>query len=59
MSKYKTLKETGRVKTKIFFFSYNPRQNIWNKIEKPSKTGQVKKSLISTFACFSTAIAIV
>ena len=37
--------------------SNNPGQNIWNKVEKSSKTGQVKKSLISTFACFLTAIA--
>ena len=36
---------------------YNPGQNIWNRIEKSSKTGQDKKSLISTFACFSTAAA--
>ena len=36
---------------------YNPGQNMWNKIEKSSKTGQVKKSLISTFACFLSAIA--
>ena len=36
---------------------YNPGQNIWNKIEKPSKTGEDKKSLISTFACFLTATA--
>ena len=36
---------------------YNPGQNIRNKIEKSSKTGQVKKSLISTFACFLTATA--
>ena len=35
----------------------NPGQNIWNKIEKSSKTGQGKKSLITTFACFLTAIA--
>ena len=35
--------------------NYNPGQNIWNKIEKSSKTGQDKKSLISTFACFLTA----
>ena len=34
---------------------HNPGQNIWNKIEKPSKIGQDKKSLISTFACFLTA----
>ena len=31
---------------------YNPGQNIWNKIEKSSKTGQERKSLISTFECF-------
>ena len=37
--------------------NYNPGQNISNKIEKSSKTGQIKKSLISTFACFLTAIA--
>ena len=36
---------------------YNPGQNIWNKIEKSSKTGQEKESLISTFAWFLTAIA--
>ena len=32
-------------------------QNTWNKIEKSSKTGKERKSLISTFACFLTAIA--
>ena len=32
-------------------------QNIWNTIEKFSKTEQGKKSLISTFAWFLTAIA--
>ena len=32
--------------------SYNPGQNIWNKIEKSSKIGQDKKSLRSTFALF-------
>ena len=36
---------------------YNSGQNIWNKIENSSKTGQDKKSLISAFACFLTAIA--
>ena len=41
------------------FTTYNPMQNIWNKLEKSSKTGQDKKSLISTFACFLTATAIV
>ena len=35
---------------------YNPGQNIRNKIEKSSKTGQGKKGLISAFACFFTAI---
>ena len=48
-----------------FFFvsSYNysvkarPGQNVWNKIEKSSKTEQDKKSLIYTFACFLTASA--
>ena len=36
----------------IFELVYNPGQNIWNKIEKYSKIGRDKKSLISTFACF-------
>ena len=37
--------------------NYNPGQSIWNKIEKSSKAGQVKKSLIFAFGCFWTAIA--
>ena len=41
----------------MLIIKYNPRQNIWNKAEKSSKTGQGKKSLISTFACFLTATA--
>ena len=32
-------------------------QNMWNKLEKSSKTGQDKKSLISIFAYFLTATA--
>ena len=32
-------------------------QNMWNKLEKFSKTRQDKKSLISTFACRLTATA--
>ena len=36
---------------------YYPEQDIWNKLEKFSKTGQGEKSLISTFACFLTAIS--
>ena len=39
------------------FKIYNPGKNIWNKIEKSSKIGQDKKSLISTFACFLTVTA--
>ena len=35
----------------------NLRQNIWNKVNKSSKTGQGYKSLVSTFASFLTAIA--
>ena len=37
--------------------TYNPGQAIWNKIEKSSETEQGKKILISTLACFLTAIA--
>ena len=40
-----------------FLLIHNPRQNIWNKIGNSSKIVQDKKSLISTFACFLTAIA--
>ena len=43
--------------SQIAVVTYNPGQNIWNKIEKSSKTGQEKKSLISNFACFLTATA--
>ena len=39
------------------FGTYNPMQNIWNKLEKSSKTGQDKKRLISIFVCFLTATA--
>ena len=39
------------------FGTYNPVQNIWNKIDKSTKIGQDKKSLVSTFTCFLTAIA--
>ena len=34
----------------------NPGPDIWNRLEKSNKTGQEKKSLISTFACFLTVI---
>ena len=36
----------------ICCISYNPRQNIWNKMKKSNKTGQEKKSLVSILACF-------
>ena len=39
-------------KTELHRDIYNPGQNISNKAEKPSKSGQDKKSLISTFAYF-------
>ena len=39
------------------FENCNPGENSWNKIEKSSKTGQDKKSSISTFTCFLTATA--
>ena len=41
----------------IFELVYNPELNISNKIEKFSKTGQEKKSLISVSARFLTALA--
>ena len=41
----------------LCLLDYSPRQNIWNKAEKSSTIGQHKKSMISTFACFLTAIA--
>ena len=39
------------------FEGFNPVKNIWNKIDKSSKTGQEKKILITTLNCFPTAIA--
>ena len=51
------MKETGLSKDQNFVCSDNPVQSIWNKKEKSSKTGQDKKSLISTFACILIAIA--
>ena len=51
------MKDTGSICDQKFVWSDNPGQNIWNKIEKSSKIGQEKKSLISTFEGFLTAIA--
>ena len=46
------LKETGQGSDQNFVCSDNPRQDIWNKIEKSSKSGKDKKSWISTSVCF-------
>ena len=46
----------NRVKLVTFINIYNPGQNTCSKIEKSSKTEQDKKSLISAFAFFFTAI---
>ena len=35
-----------------YYINYNPGQNIWNKTDLSSKTGQENKSLVSAFACF-------
>ena len=35
---------------------HNPSQNNWRKKKKYSKIGQDVKNVISTFACFLTAI---
>ena len=51
------MKETGPGNDPKFFCSEIPRQNIFNKIEKSTNTGQEKKSLISTFAFFLTPTA--
>ena len=57
MSKNESLKLIGSSYDQRFVWSDNPGQSISNKIEKSSKTGQDKKSLISTFACFLTVNA--
>ena len=46
----------NNLQNRINFMFCNPGQNIWNKMEGSSKTGQEKKSLASVFACFLTAI---
>ena len=51
------LADLATISKKNLFSIYNPGQNIWNKIEKSSKIGQVKRSLTSIFACFWTTIA--
>ena len=54
VKKLKSEEDWDELRPKILCLG-NPMQNIWNKLEKSSKTGQDKKSLISTFACFLTA----
>ena len=50
MSKNESLKMIGSSYDQRFVWSDIPGQSISNKIEKSSKTGQDKKSLISVFA---------
>ena len=54
-----SFKTNGKLTVKVVkkVLIYNPMQNIWNKLEKFRKTGQDKKSLISTFPCFLNATA--
>ena len=51
MQKNWSSKWTGWSYDQLFACSDNPGQNIWNKMEKSSTTGQEKKSL-SIFGCF-------
>ena len=57
MSENLGFKETGPSQDQNFVWSDNPSKDIWNKINKSFKTQQDRKSLISTFASFLTAIA--
>ena len=56
MSKNWSWKGTGLRKDKKFACSDDPGQNIWNKMEYSSKTGQEIKNLASVFPCFLAAI---
>ena len=49
-------KGTGVSKDKKFACLDNPGHNIWNKVKSSSKTGKEKKSLVSVFTLFLTAI---
>ena len=57
MKDVKLEEDWAELRPKICFLRQSWEQNIWNKIEKSSKTGEDKKSLVSTFACFSIATA--
>ena len=37
-------------------YIYNSGQNIWNRLEKSSKNGQDKRTLISASTCFLTTL---
>ena len=47
-----TINTEVKIVWKNFVKTYNPRQNIWNKIELSSKTEPEQKRLVSIFACF-------
>ena len=57
MSKNQSLKKTAPSKDQNFGSSDNHGKSIWYEIDKANKTGKKGKSLLSTFACFLTAIA--
>ena len=59
MSKNWNLKEIEPNYDQKINYSDNSGQNIGIKIEKVSKIGHEKKNLLSTFACFLSAIAYV
>ena len=48
-------RDWAKPRPKVWFLK-NLRQNILNKVEKSRETGQDKKSFISAFASFLTAI---
>ena len=41
---------------KLYITIYSHRQNIWNKVKKPSKVGQEQKTLITAHASFLATI---
>ena len=57
MAKNSCLKETGPSYGQKCVCSDKPGQNIWQKLKKSSKIGQVLKNLLSNFACLLRATA--
>ena len=55
-SKNSNLKELGRNDKKNLFIEYNLGQNIWNRVNKSSKTGQKQKTLIIASGKFLTVV---